>query len=362
MCKPPFSNVLQPFVDRHSLAGAVILVADRNKIDCLEAVGFADIAAGIPMRTNSLFWVASQTKAITAAALMMLVDEGKVRLDEPVAKYLPEFMDQWLAVEQDAAHVLLRKPHQLPTVRQVLSNTSGIPFKSPLEEPKLDRLPLESAVRSYAMTPLQFEPGSRYMYSNAGFNTVGRIIEVISGQSYAEFMDQRLFRPLGMRDTTFWPSAKQLVRLAKSYKPNSAGTGLEELEISQLSYLPLTSRVRHPIPAGGLFSTASDIGCFCRMILNYGCFEGERYLSEAAVREISSRQTGAEIPESYGLGWNTGDGWVSHGGAYASDMTVDWRCGLIHSYMVQHAGFPNDGASAYSAFLDAANATFSYNE
>jgi len=357
MRKRHLSKILQPFVDSQSLAGAVILVADRNKVNCLEAVGFADIAARKPMRTNSLFWIASQTKPITATALMMLVEEGKVRLDDPIAKYLPEFANQWLAVEQDPEHILLNKPKQLPTIRQALCHTSGMPYKTDIEEPTLDRLPLEYAVRSYAMTPLLYEPGTKYLYSNAGINTAGRIIEVVSGLPYAEFLDIHLFRPLGMKDTTFWPSKKQLARLAKTYKPNATGTGLEEYTISQLAYLPLTSRQRHPVPGGGLLSTALDIARFCQMILNGGSLEGTHYLSEASIKEMTTRQTSPELQDNYGLGWATGGGIAAHGGAHATNMAIDMNRGLITVYMVQHAGFPNDGANSLTAFREAANTT-----
>ena len=142
---PHVAGSLQPFVDRSRLAGAVVLVADRDKVLALEPVGFADIAARTPMRPDTLFWIASQSKPITATALMMLVDEGKVRLDDPVEKYLPEFKDQWLAVEQDKDHILLKKPKHPITVRHILSHTSGMPFKSALEQPTLDRLPLRVA-------------------------------------------------------------------------------------------------------------------------------------------------------------------------------------------------------------------------
>ena len=122
-------------MDNHSLAGAVTLVANREKVLSLEAVGFADVAAGKPMRPDALFWIASQSKPMTATALMMLVDEGKVSLDDPVAKYLPEFKDQWLAVEQDSDHVLLKKPKHRVTVRHILSHTSGMAFKSAWKNP-----------------------------------------------------------------------------------------------------------------------------------------------------------------------------------------------------------------------------------
>jgi CubicO group peptidase (beta-lactamase class C family) len=348
---------LQPFVDRHELAGAVTLVADKDKVLGLEAVGFADIAADKPMRPDALFWIASQSKPITAVALMMLVDDGKVKLDDRIEKYLPECKDLWLAVEQDKEHILLKKPKHPVTVRNLLNHTSGMAFRSAMEEPTLDMLPLHDAVRSYALTPLQFEPGSKYQYSNAGINTAGRIIEVVSGMPYETFMDKRLFGPLGMKDTTFWPNEEQLRRLAKSYKPNAAKTGLEETTIWALHY-PLNDRKRQPMPAGGLFSTAHDVGRLCQMILNGGEFQGKRYLSENAVKQMTSKQTGEALKEGYGLGWSTGGDTFGHGGAYATNMTINAKRGLVMVFMVQHAGFPGNGGQSLGAFQKAAMERF----
>ena len=166
------AGVLQPFVDSHTLAGAVTAVASKDKLLSLEAVGYADVAAKKPMQTNSIFWIASMSKPMTATALMMLVDEGKVSLDDPVEKYLPEFKGQMVAVEQDDNHVLLKKPAHPITVRNVLSHTSGLPFMSRVEH-KIDTFSLREAVLTYALTPLKFEPDSKFEYSNAGIN-VGR--------------------------------------------------------------------------------------------------------------------------------------------------------------------------------------------
>lgn len=352
------ARAVQPFVDSSTLAGAVMVVESKDNLLSLEAVGWLDIAQRKPMRTNTLFWIASQSKSMTAAALMMLADEGRVSLDDPVEKYLPEFKGQMLAVEQDAEHVLLRKPVHPITVREILSHTSGLPFSSPLEQPTLDGLPLRDAVRSYTMVPLQFAPGTKYQYSNAGINTAGRIIEVVSGMPYEQFMEERLFKPLGMKDTTFWPSPKQVKRLAKSYKPAQGKTGLEETRVTQLRY-PLSDRVhRFPMPAGGLFSTASDTAQFCRMILNGGVCEGKRLLSEEAVRQLTSRQTAPGIKDSYGLGFAVGTDWCGHGGAYATNMQIDHRRGLVLVWMVQHNGFPGDGAKSQDAFKQAAIAAF----
>ena len=348
---------LQPFVDNHTLAGAVTLVADKDEVLNVDTVGYADIAGGKPMRPDAVFWIASQSKPITATALMMLVDEGKVKLDDPVENYLPEFRGQWLAVEQDKDHVLLKKPKHPITVREILSHTSGQPFKSAMEEPTLDMLPLREAVRSYAMTPLQFEPGSKYQYSNAGINTAGRIIEVVSRMPYEEFLEKRLFEPLGMKDTTFRPDEGQIARLAKSYRPDAHKSGLEETTVTQLKY-PLNDPKRQPMPAGGLFSTAEDLGRFCQMVLNGGVFHGKRYLSEAAVKEMTSKQTGEALKDGYGLGWATGGGSFGHGGAYSTNMTIDKKRGLITVFLVQHAGFPGDGGKSHEVFQKAARERF----
>jgi CubicO group peptidase (beta-lactamase class C family) len=345
---------LQPFVDSHTLAGGVTLVATKDKILDLSAVGYADIAAKKPMATDDLFWIASMSKPITATALMMLVDEGKVNVDDPVEKYLPEFKGQMLAVEKDADHILLKRPTHPITVKNVLSHTSGLPFSSPIERPTLDLLPLASRVQSYAMLPLDFDPDSNYKYANAGINTAGRIIEVVSGMLYEDFLDQRIFKPLGMKDTTFWPNEEQISRLAKSYKANQDKTDIEETPIGQLKY-PLNDRTRQPMPAGGLFSTASDLARFCQMILNNGELDGKRYLSEAAVKQMTSRETPEGLKQSYGFGWSANGTTIGHGGAYSTNMSIDTKLGLITIFMVQNAGWRSDeGKKIQPAFNKAA--------
>ncbi len=345
---------LQPFVDKGELAGAVALVASKDKVLAVESVGFADATAKRAMKADALFWIASQTKPITGVAVMMLVDEGKLSLDEPVEKYLPEFKNQMMAVPNEAP----RKPAHPITVREVMNHTSGMPFKSAAESPTLDGLTLRDAVLSYAKTPLTHEPGSKYVYSNAGINTGARLIEVITGQSYESFMDQRLFQPLGMKDTTFWLSKEQIARLATPHKPNTAKTALETTIISQLIY-PLDDRKkRYPMPAGGLFSTAADVAKLCQMVLNGGELKGKRYLSVAAVKQMTSRQTPAALKESYGIGWSTSGASFGHGGALATNMSIDTQRGLITIWLVQHAGFVGDGGKAQGVFRQAAEAQF----
>ena len=305
----PVAAALQPFVDSHVLAGAVTLVASRDKVLDVSTVGYADVAAKKEMTPDSLFWIASMSKPITSAALMMLVDEGKVDIDDPVEKYLPEFKGQMVLAEKDDNHILLRKPKHPILIRNILSHTSGLDAHSPIEKPTLDLFPLETRVRSYAMMPLLFEPETKYQYSNAGINTAGRIIEVVTGKKYEDFLNERLFKPLGMKDTTFWPDASQIARLAKSYKGNKDKSDIEETPVSQLRYPLDDHQNRFAMPAGGLFSTAADIARFGQMLLNGGQLDGKRYLSEAAVKQMTSRQTPQAVNNNYGFAFAVdGDG------------------------------------------------------
>ena len=356
--EPKLAEAVKPFVDRNELAGAVMLVADKNKVLAVESAGFADIRASKAMANDAMFWIASQSKPITGAAVMVLVDEGKVSLDDPVEKYLPEFRGQMYVAEKDDNHKLLRKPTRPPTIRNMLSHTSGLPFKSAIEEPTLDRLSLADRVRSYAITPLEYEPGTKYLYSNAGINTAARVIEVVTKQSFEAFLDERLLKPLGMNDTTFWPNEAQAARIAKAYKPGEKNMGLVETPISQLHY-PLTDRTqRTSMPAGGLFSTASDVARFYQMLLQGGQFNGRRVLSEAAVKELTKRQTPAEVKESYGLGFSVSPTTFGHGGAYSTNSTADSQRGLIFVWLVQHAGFPGEGGKSQDSFRKTALAAF----
>lgn len=354
--KASVASAVQPFVDAGNLAGAVVLVADKEKVLDLGAVGFSDLEAKTPMKTDALFWIASMSKPITATALMMLVDEKKVKLDEPIARYLPEFNGIMVVAERDGEHVLLKKPKRPPTLRDCLRHTSGMRFSSALEKPTLDILPLRDAVRSYAITPLEYEPGTRHAYANSGINTIGRIIEVVSKMPYETFLDKRLFGPLKMTDTTFWPNEEQVKRLAKSYRLGADKKSLVATPIDQLFY-PLTDRIhRFPMPGGGLFSTANDLGRFCQMLLNGGVANGKQLVSLDAIAEMSMRQTPTTVPQSYGLGWSVGGGTFGHGGAYSTNMTIDPKLGLAYVWMVQRAGLPGDGG--LGTFRKAAEAKY----
>ena len=303
-----FDPGLRPFLDDRQIAGAVVLVADAEKVLHVEGVGYATVATKRKMEPDTVFWIASMTKPITCTALMMLVDEGKVDVDAPVSKYLGEFQDQMLIVEKDEQHILLKKPARPMRVRDLMSHTSGITKNLNFHGiPGGDDLALDVRVAAYAAQPLESEPGVKYHYTNGGMAVVGRLVEKVSRMPYGEFLQKRIFDPLGMKDTSFWPTEAQAARLATGYRGTKDGAGLEPAPLDAFRY-PLNDHTRHPMPGGGLFSTAADLAKFCQMILNQGTYAGRRYLSPALVKQMTSRQTAAGIPESYGFGWTTSFG------------------------------------------------------
>ena len=353
---PEIMAALQPFVDQHQIAGAVVVVATKDKVLTCQAIGFSDLSAKKAMATDDLFAMASMSKPVAITALMLLVDEGKVRLDDPVEKYLPEFKGQMFIAEKDANHMLLKAPKQPLLVRHLMTHTSGILYSEPMEKPSLDRLPLRTIVAAHAMAPLQFEPGSKFMYSNGSIATAARIVEVVSGEPYEKFVQERLLTPLGMTDTTFWPTEAQLTRLAKCYKANAAGTDLIETQLDYRFSFPLSDTIhRYPMPGIGLFSTAGDMLKFCQMFLNGGVYNGKRYLSAASIALMTKKETPDNVKISYGFGWSiTSDGSYGHGGSFNTNKKIDPKLGLITIFLSQHTGPMPKGAKKADPTFEAA--------
>ena len=362
---PPLSPVaaaMEKFVLEEEIAGSVTLLAQNGEIIAVDAVGQQDIATKKAMARNSLFWIASMTKPITAMAIMMLQDEGKLKIEDPVSKHLPEFKNQMLIKEKTAEQTVLVKPKREITIKDLLTHTSGLVGKSPLDSDALDVLTLKEAVITYALSPLQFEPGSKWSYCNPGINTLGRIVEVVSGQPFARFLDTRLFRPLGMKDTTFWPTKKQLdERLATSYQATADGRSLEVTTIKYLT-TPYYNQKRAPLAAGGLFSTADDLFTLYSMLLAGGEWKGKRLLSAQALKQMTTSQSGdlkagfadgmamglgfQIVREPTGVTASLSPGTYGHGGAYGTQFWIDPKKKAIHILLIQRAGLKNSDASA----------------
>ena len=359
------SKRLKAFVDDGTISGAVTLVARHGQIASLEAVGLADIAGSQPMRADNLFWIASMTKPVTALAVLMLQDEGKLNVEDPVEKYLPEFKGQWLVESRAQDTLALKRPARPITLRDLLTHTSGL---GDVPAPRTDCSLAELAM-AYSQQPLRFAPGSKWEYSNPGINTLGRLVEVASGQKFADFLEQRIFKPLGMTGTTFWPTPAQAKRITKSYKPKTGG-GLEEIEVYFLKG-GISDRARTAFPAGGLYSTARDMGRFYQMTLDGGTFDGKRIISKETLALMTRTQTG-DIKTGFvdGMSWGFGfqvvkepqgvtamlaPGTYGHGGAYATQSWADPKRDMIFVLMIQRAGFPNgDNSPVRLAFQEAA--------
>jgi CubicO group peptidase (beta-lactamase class C family) len=373
---PKFAGIpqaMQKFVEDGSLSGSVTLLARDGKVLSFEAVGLADIATKKPMERDSVFWIASMTKPMTALGVMMLQEEGKLSLDDPIEKHLPEFKGQLMVKEKSAEQTVLVKPARPVTIKDLLTHTSGLVSASPLDGDALDVLSLKEAVITYALSPLQFEPGSKWSYCNPGINTLGRLIEVASGEEYADFMEKRIFKPLGMRHTTFWPDKKELSRLATSYKPAADGKALEPVGIRYLTP-PFSNKKRAPLAAGGLFSTAEDLLKLYQMVLDGGVIGKKRLIKAETLQLMATNHTGelkAGFSDGMGMGLGfqvvrqpTGvtamlsPGTFGHGGAHGTQGWIDPTTKTIYILLIQRTGLkPTGDASAMrQAFQEAAAA------
>ena len=322
-------------------AGIVTLVMEKGKIVHHDAAGMADIAKGRAMEKDALFWIASMTKSVNATAVMTLVDEGKLSLDEPASKWLPELAD--VMVEGGA------KPNKPITLRMLLSHTAGIAF--PPRKPTDGAISLKSYVATLTNTPLAFQPGSSYEYG-FGPTVAGRIIEIVSGMKYADFMRTRLFEPLGMKDTTFHPTDEQRARIARTYKMDE---DTRHLVPGYNPFITSDSSVQHmPEPAGGLFSTAQDMGRFYAMIANNGELDEKRILSAKSVADMTQPVSAGEKPLNYACGWQCNTetqrvcsampvGSFGHGGAFATNGWVDPKSGIVTVFLVQNVLVPDSG-------------------
>ena len=281
-------------VQSGALSCAVTEVGNDTGVLATSLAGHANIAAEKPVSQDSIFWIASMSKPVCGTALMMAVEKGLIKISDPVSKYLPEF-EKLTGPDGKPASI---------TIAQCMSHTSGMQDFD--DEENGATTTLAELTELVSTKPLNFEPGTKWAYCQTGINTIARILEVVSGKTYPEYLAENLFQPLGMKATAFYLTDGQLERLALSYEKTDKG--LKPAEIFVLFGKSPTDTTRYPTAAGGLFSTASDYGKFARMILNGGELHGKRYLKPESITEMTRSHTGyldaGFIPGSnYGLGW-----------------------------------------------------------
>ena len=348
---------MRHFVADKTVAGVVTLVAHGNDIVEFDAQGKADVEAGRPMRKDTIFQVMSMTKPVTAIGIMMLAEEGKLSLRDPVEQYLPEFKNLRVRTNTGPDAMHLGAPEHAITIRDLLTHTAGMTDAAPAEIKDYQHamnVPLDEVVRQLAKEPLLFQPGTAWSYSSAGIEILGRIIEVCSGQKYEDFIAERIFRPLEMKDSFFFPPPDKVDRIAMVYVGKDGGLARAPGTILGGDPAKYRKGSVFPAPGWGLYSTAEDLLHLYRMMLNGGVYEGHRYLSPFSVHLMTESHTTEIHPKGwmrgsdYGLAWEVvtdpmGElaghttGSYGHGGAFGTQGWIDPGNQLISILLIQRA-------------------------
>lgn len=362
---PGIGAAMQSAVDAGQLSGAVTVVVTPEKLVHCEATGWADLERKQPMRPDTLFWIASMTKPVTGVAILMLEDEGKLEVTDPVAKYIPEFAG-------------LKTPSGRPanlTIAQLMTHTSGLGEGDGKAVARARTL--AELIPLFLAAPMPDEPGAKWRYSQSGINTAARIVEIAGALPFDVFLQQRLFDPLGMTNTTFYPTRKPSAHRAVACARNRT-TGALEAVPPPTTY---GAEGHPPMGNGGLYSTGPDYARFCQMLLAGGVWEGKRYLSPQAMKRLMTVQTG-DLPTGFfqaaeqgsrgtHYGWGIGTcilraphpgvaamlsaGTYGHGGAWGTHAWIDPQRGAAYILMLQRVDLGNsDGSDFRRAFQQAA--------
>ena len=337
---PDIGDVIRASVAAGDVAGVVSVVTRPDYSTRVDCAGYADIERKVPMRPDTVFALFSCSKSVCGTAVMALVADGKLGLDDPVAKYIPEFADVKVETKGADGKVALVPPKRPVTVRDVMSHVSGSRYSPPIIRRDF---PLVECARRMAKTPFKFQPGETFSYNNAGIDTGGAVVEVVSGVDYESFCRARIFDPLGMKDTTFTPNADQIARLARCYNADGkpfvdqakAGALYAGRPYAEQTLLPAPHKI-YPAPSAGLYSTPNDFCRYSQMLAHHGEWKGVRILPEKLFRETYVvKQTADSIESPYTIGnWIRGE-WFGHSGALKSDQRVNVRTGHSRCYFAQ---------------------------
>jgi CubicO group peptidase (beta-lactamase class C family) len=350
---------LQKYVDAKKIAGAVTVIGRKGHLASVEVVGARDVEEKKPMEVDTVFRIASMSKIVTTVGIMILEDDGKLSVDDPVEKHLPEFRGQRLIKSVKDDTYTLGDPERPVTIKDLMTHTSGFNCNLPAGFADLygkRNRTLDEAVVAFSQHPLVTPPGKVWKYCGPGFDTLGRIIEVASGKPFEKFLDERIFRPLGMKETSFHPTAAQRARLAIIYENKD-----EAISRAPKQGFP-AENVIYPAASGGLYSTALDYARVAQMLADKGSYNGKRILRPETVAKMASVHfTYAEkVGFTPGLGMGLGvqvvmkpsdvtamlpEGSFGHGGAYGTQTWIDPKNELFFVLMIQREGFGNGDMS-----------------
>ncbi len=359
-------EALQPYVDNGQLPGAIsVFYKDGVQETC--CVGYADVAKKRRIKMDNVFMQCSQTKGFCGVTIAKLVEEGRISLDDPVSKYLPEFAELWVLDEEKDGVRKMHKAKNVLTVRMVLNHTGGFPFEISAKRSDVrgggwsGGAPLRQTASIAAASPLLFEPGTREAYSNTGIDIGAAVVEAVTGMKWEQYLKKEVLDPLGMKSSWFWPTDRQLKKKIELYefKENAPAVWREEMGWQQRPY---NDAHVFASAGAGLWTTAADQLKFYKMLMNLGVGEnGVRILKEETVKSILARSTRPSNLGGYSLGLSapiedSEDAWFGHGGAWGTSCVVNWHKKELRLWVIQSAGGPQPWGPAVEA---AANKFFS---
>ena len=351
-------KALTPYFEKGELPGA-ISVFYNNGVQEIACVGYADVEKKRPITLGNAFMQCSQTKGFCGVTVAILVEEGKLNLDDPVSKYLPEFGKLWVQASESNGVRRLVEAKNVLTVRMVMNHTGGFAFELPNFREMggwSRRMPLRSVAATAAAIPLQFEPGTKVRYSNVGIDIGAAIVEVVSGKRWEDFLKERVLDPLGMKNSSFWPTDAQLANKIELYDVKG-GTPAKWREQNPSMARPYNDDRVFSSAGAGLWTTVEDQLKFYKMLMNLGMGEnGVRILKEQTVKDILAKSTRPKGFEGYSLGLKAPavdgeDQWFGHGGAWGTNCMVNWHKRQLKLWAVQFRGTPRpwDKARAKAA-------------
>lgn len=361
-------DAIMPYVEKGALPGAIAILY-KDGYEEVTCVGYADVATKRPLTVDDIYMQCSQTKGFCGVTIAKLVEEGKITLDDPISKYLPEFKTLWVLDSETNGVKTLHQAKNVLTIRMVLNHTGGFPFEICAKQEKLRHggwsggAPLRQTAAIAAACPLMFEPGTKQQYSNTGIDIGAAVVEAVTGMRWEDYLQKTVLDPLGMTSSGFWPTEEQQAHLFESYIAHG-----EELATYMREHAwqqrPYNDRSRVFASAGaGLWTTARDQVKFYKMLMNLGMGEnGVRILKEETVKNILAVSTRPEGLGGYSLGLSapvkdTEDSWFGHGGAWGTNCSVNWHKKQLKLWAVQLEGGPRPwdakGNEAMNAFFNA---------
>lgn len=356
------ADALKPWIDNAQLPGAISIL-HNNGVEEIACVGYSDVAKKRPITLDDVYMQCSQTKGFCGVTIAMLVEEGKIKLDDPVSKYLPEFKTLWVVDSNSNGVKVLKRAQNVLTVRMVMNHTGGFPFELPAKHGNIKGggwsggMPLRSVAAEAAALPILFEPGTKVQYSNTGIDIGAAVVEVVTGKKWEDFLAERVLKPLGMNSSTFWPTDKQLETQVEMYSCVKDKPAKYMVQ-NNMQQRPYNDSHVFASAGAGLWTTARDQVKFYKMLMNLGVGEnGVRILKEETVKSILALSTRPKGLGGYSLGLaapevDNENAWFGHGGAWGTNCSVNYHKKQLKLWVCQLCGKPRPWNNAWNQAVD----------